>query len=292
MLFFFSFLSLIAQKQQQLFYYFDFEDVKLSIYLKDNGIQKVLFIDEHAFATGTYFGFNEQKLRKSVEELYPDPLATGFCYIDLEAPYIDELVNEPSDTETFKRSLSYYLQILRSVKKLRPNVKWGYYGIPFTTYWNLDESDWFVENIQKIESLIIESDVLFPSMYFFYSDEESNGFQNDTYVKQNIENLIKISAKYNKMLLPFVMERFHPSNRKLGLQKIPEQQFLRHIRNMLEVTVEQRRIDGIVWWNADKYFYNNKTTKNIGYSKDVKRFLQDNSRSHLKLMKKILVLLK
>lgn len=274
-------------KSQKLYYFFDFVDEATSAYTKANNIQKVLFIDEHAVSDGKYLGLDSEKLEKNIISLYPDTSDKGLCYIDIESPYIDHLINENADSQKFQESMDYFIRIITTAKKIRPNVKWGFYGIPFTTYWDLEKD--FFSKYQKLKPLLEVSDAFFPSMYFFYSDNEPNGFMNEKFARKNIQELIKVGKVYNKPVYPFVMERYHPSNQNIGLKKIPEKEFLKYMNIILNESYKGKKVDGIIWWNADKYGYNHNLYKEEG--NNLNNFLQKNNESNVNLMKKILKLI-
>lgn len=286
----FSCIKIDSQKlmDQQLYYFFDFVDLHAATFSKANNIQNVLFIDEHAVGNGKYLGLDFEKLENSIISLYPNILDEGLCYIDIESPYIDYLINEDTNSQKFKEALNYFIKIITKARSIRPNVSWGFYGIPFTTYWDLEKD--FFSKYDKLKPLLEVSDVLFPSMYFFYSDHEPNGFLNEKFVRTNTQELIKIAALYSKPVFPFVMERFHPSNQNIGLKKIPENEFLKYINMILEESYEGKKVDGIVWWNADKFFYNSGFYKKDCNNLDL--FLRKNSDSNVRLMKKILKIIK
>lgn len=286
----FSFLMLLtcfcyaqkdANKKQKFLYYFDSSQKNIISYTKRNNIEKILFIDEHAFSTGKLYGFDKKKLYENITTLYPTKLETGYCYIDLESPYIDALINDEPSSRSFNESLSYFIKIISEAKKIRPNIKWGFYGIPFSTYWDLHKD--FFKKYEKLKPLLQVSDVLFPSMYFFYSDEEPNGFMNKKFVIKNTQELIKVAIEYSIPVFPFIMERYHPSNQRIGYEKIPEYEFLKYMRVMLSESVQGNKIDGIVWWNADKYYYQSI----LGYGKNLENILKSNNDLNLRLMKKI-----
>lgn len=278
------------KNKQKLYFYFDAVDENLKTFTKTNKIEKVLFIDEHAVSTGQYLGLDADKLKQNIVSLYPNISDTGLCYIDIESPYIDHLINENENSPKFRESLDYFIKIIKTAKSIRPKVKWGFYGVPFTTYWDLEKD--FFSKYQKLKPLLEISDAFFPSMYFFYSDEEPNGYMNDKFARKNIQELIKVGKQYNKPVYPFVMERYHPSNQKIGLKKIPEKEFLKYMNIILNESYKGKKVDGIIWWNADKYGYNHNLYKEEFRAKDINTFIQRNNESNIDLMKKILKFIK
>lgn len=283
-----SFLTIIScysqnKTNQEFLYYFDSTQDNMKLYTERNNVIKIKYIDEHAFATGKYLGFDKIKLEKTLIGLFPNKNSTGYCYIDLESPYIDALINEETTSKKFKESLNYYIKIINESKKIRPNVRWGYYGIPLTTYWDIDKG--FYQKQNRLKPLFDVCDIFFPSMYFFYSDNGPEWTSmNEKFVRKNTQELIMLAKKYKKPVFPFVMERYHPSNpHNLGMKKIPEPEFLKYLKIILNESVGGNKVDGIVWWNADKYYF--QTT--LRYEKGLQDSIKQNNDSNLKLMKKI-----
>jgi len=123
-----------SQKQQLYISLGDFGPV-MEKFANENQLQRVYFIDENMFLTKTLYQVDEEKMISNINKIYPDVNQKGVCYINLEAPHLDQLISNSSDDLSFKKSLAVFLKVIKTAKKTRPNVKWGFYAIPFTTYW-------------------------------------------------------------------------------------------------------------------------------------------------------------
>lgn len=207
--------------------------------------KRIDYINDGQFVNAD-FTFDEEKLielLKGVNEI---------AYIDIEEPYLNYLENSPINSIEFQSSFLLFFDVIRFCKSKRPDVKFGYYGIPFTSYWNRT-TEFYAKN-QKIAELIEECDYLFPSIYTFY-DEHTDyiAFENKRYLSENASEAVKLGKQFGKPVLPFVMHRFHPSNATFGMAQIPESTFLRDID-----LINKTGVDGIVWWSADDYFFRQK----------------------------------
>ena len=223
-------------------------------YITQEKIRELKFVNDAQFLEkNKRFTFNPEFLKREIKKVYPNKNDFGIAYIDVEAPYLDYLINEPEDSEKFKKSLHLFLDILKFVKNERPNVKWGYYYIPFTSYW--DRNDAFYAKHSKIKQIIENSDVLFPSIYIFYNYVNFD-FENVDYIKENTIQAIKIGKEYNKKVYPFVMSRYHPSNGKIGNEKIENANFETYINTINEAKYKNTKVDGVVLWNCDYYAFN------------------------------------
>lgn len=223
---------------------------------KDNNIIKVKYLDEGQFLGKEPYTFDPIKLKNDIERAIPSSSESGMAYIDLET-YISEIRDKGTQIESFQKSIKLYIDVIKFAKKLRPNIKWGYYAIPHTTYWGRTQD--FYGKLKKIEPLLKECDILFPSLYIFY-DEHDKGvaLENEKYVIENTKEMIKVGQYYKKPVVVFVWHRYHPSNDKFGLQSLPDNVFLTHVERIASTSHQGKKVDGIVWWGADDYFFRQK----------------------------------
>lgn len=226
----------------------------LENYIKTYNLIKVVCVNDAQFFGKEPYSFDPKLLTKEIERAVPNPNDKGIAFIDLEGKYLDDIMNMGTQIESFQKSLKLYIDVIQFAKKLRPNAKWGYYYIPYTTYWNRTPD--FYGKLKKIDPLIKECDVLFPSLYTFYEENDKNiASENEKYVIENTKEMIKIGLLYKKPVLVFVWHRYHPSNDKYGLKSLPDKVFLTHIERIVSTTYQGKKVDGIVWWGADDYFF-------------------------------------
>lgn len=263
-LLFFTFHFVVGQTEKKQSKYPSRLSVSLGEYgplmedfIKTEGITKVAYVNDGQFLGTTPFSFNPELLTQEIERAVPNPEVASVVFIDLESPYLDYLMNEDVQSDSFQKSLQLFMEVIRLAKKMRPNTKWGFYGLPFTTYWNRTPD--FYQKITKIEPLLQECDILFPSLYIFYEDSDKNYYlENKKYAIENTQQIIKISKRLKKSAYVFVWHRYHPSNEKKGNTLLPEKVYLTHIKRIINATFEGRKIDGIVWWGSDNYSFREK----------------------------------
>lgn len=232
---------------------------KFNNYIKNQSIKKVGFINDVQFLEkDKKYTFNMDDLRTEIKRAYPEPSQEGIAYIDIEAPYLEYLMNKPTNSLEFIKSHKLFLDVLQIAKKERPNVKWGYYYIPFTTYWGRDKK--FYEKHNKIKQIIEESDVLFPSIYIFYNRLNFD-IENLQYVEENTKEVIRVAQLYNKKVYPLVMSRYHPSNASIGNEIIEPENFENYVKTIFHTTYLNRQVDGVLLWNADDYAFRIKEKK-------------------------------
>lgn len=141
------------------------------------------------------------------------------------------------------KSIQKYLSIAREIRRHQPLVRLGFYGImPIRDYWraikfetSAEHAQWKEQNM-SLRPLAEEVDVIFPSLYTFYSDQE--GWQR--YAEENL----KQARIYGKPVLPFIWPRYHDSNRVLKYFDLPAG-FWR-----LQLETLRQHADGIVLWGG------------------------------------------
>ncbi len=277
-----------AQSNLKVLLFSDALSPSLMNYLKANKIETVGYINDVQFLDpNKKFAFSSALLDKELQRAFPDNNASGMAYIDLEAPYLDHLMNSDVNSLEFIKSKQLFLDVLAYVKRERPNVKWGYYALPFSDYWNRTK-DFYAKNDRACE-IIKNSDVLFPSIYIFYN-YLSFSTENKGYLQDNTQEAIKVAKKYNKKVYPMVMSRYHPSNAKVGDKSIALDDFDFYIKTIAQTSYQKQKVDGILLWNADGYFSRTnvaevvKDTRKSG--KDFQTFYNGYLESYLKVLLK------
>ena len=224
----------------------------LENYAKINNFIKVGFVNDVQFFGKTPYSYDPALLTAEIERVAPNNNQSGLAFIDLEGENLDNIMNMGTQIESFKKSLKLYIDVIKFAKKLRPNMRWGYYSIPYTAFWNRNPD--FYGKLKKIEPLIKECDVFFPSLYTFYEDKDW-GSENKKYVIENTKEMVKVGQYYKKPVIIFVWHRYHPSNQKLSEEALPDKVFLTQIERIVKTSYLGKKVDGIVWWGADDYSF-------------------------------------
>ncbi len=195
--------------------------------------------------------YDEALLRTSIGKKIPDKNYQGIAVIDWEDPLIGVLEKADSASNEFRTAMSKYKALLQLCKMQRPNAKWGYYGMPFTSYWDSTRVE--MAN-RKIIALLQEVDVLLPSLYSYYPNNTPQT-NNYAYVAANTRNTAQLAKALNKPFDIFIWHRYHPSNQEFGMKTIPQAEFKNWIQVMIAACKPVSLMEGIIWWGADDYYY-------------------------------------
>jgi hypothetical protein len=235
---------------QKLYFCMNDFGPKTQLFLTNSNIENIASFDNRYIDPTKSLKLNVETLTKAIEKQFPDPSATGTAVLDWEGELYNDLRGKLSpESPEYKSALNEYIKAIQLAKKLRPNIKWGYYAVPFTIHQN-DESRLSALN-KNIYPLLQQCDIFFPSLYL-------NGFEpegSDAFVMFNVKQSLIPASELNKPVLPFVWHRIEDGNKEHGLKIISMDDFNKLISTALKVSYNHQKSAGVVWWGADPYFY-------------------------------------
>jgi len=193
---------------------------------------------------------DETAFRARVNQAFPDANATGIGVLDWEGEAFNKLRLVDANNPDYQSALAQYIKALQIAKSMRPNMKWGYYALPFGIR-DANERQWN----KTIAPLLQECDIFFPSLYQYYPQSSTTGDNESTYVTKYITEMLRLGAKYNKMVMPFVWHRIYINNKDKALTLIPLKDFEIRIIDIMNVKYKGKGVDGMVWWSSDTFYY-------------------------------------
>ena len=232
---------------------------RLNDFMHENEFQEVKFLNADMII-GKGFTIDYKLLKSNIDRNYPSATEFGVCYIDLEAPYILPLLHDDPESKSFKDAINLYVNVVKYCKKVRPNVKWGHYGMPYTTFFD-NKKD--MDSNDKMGKIFKEVDFLFPSIYLYEDNVSSTSLKNWEYMDENLQKSIEIGIKYKKPVIPFVMHRFNNNTKRLEFSEMEDSFWKNYISEVLSINYKGKFVDGIVWWGADTYFYTSPEGRNV-----------------------------
>jgi len=234
-------------------------------YLREKNIKRAVLVGGHFIEKDHEFTVNKDNIDAFLDKAVSDRESDAMIVLDFEGQKMTDLLKTSDEAEA-DRIVDHYIGVFKYFKKQRPNATIGYYGYPFRDYWHRNEQ--WKKNNKKIYPLMKELDVLFPSIYDFYDDKTAfnkNGQVDQEYVHDNAIEGIKIGAELNKPVMPFIWHRIHDSNKKLKRNLIRPNEFYKHVRGIVKADYNGNKIDGLIWWSSEGYFYRIKEAE---YKKD------------------------
>ncbi|MHB1158611.1 MAG: hypothetical protein ACYC26_17440 [Phycisphaerales bacterium] len=200
---------------------------------------------------------NEPIVHQLGESLYADKIA--YACVDLE-----HWPMRGVDDATIEQSMTKMMNIMGWLRLEAPDCKIGCYGIPpLRDYWRALKGPehpgyqaWVAEN-KRLMKFGESSDILFPSIYTFYEDQEG-------WKKYAIAN-IQQAKQYGKPVYPFIWPQYHDSNKKLVGRYVPVEFW----RMQLEVCYEYA--DGVCIWG----YWPNGFDESLPWWQETLRFMKD-----------------
>jgi hypothetical protein len=172
---------------------------------------------------------------------------TGPIVMDYEKPWWEELRGATITRERLTLLMEPYVQGLKIARKLRPNAKWGYYGIPTRR----NTSKKWLDQGHSLESIFSNSQALFPAIY-----DCSRGKDRNKEVAMQITTSLKQAAG-RMPVYAFVTPRYCGEGGDRSLF-VPDELFLQRANTALKCSWtdeqgKQHRIKGLVLWDAFGY---------------------------------------
>jgi hypothetical protein len=182
----------------------------------------------------------------------------GVFYLDVEHW---RLYGQPD--EVIDQNVGKFIQLADRVRAAAPNLKFGYYGVlPEIVYWPIvspaahEELNAWRRSNRRTREIARHVDVIFPSLYTFYSDPP--GWER--YARETL----KEARTYGKPVYAFLWPEFHDSNERLRGQNLPRD-FWR-----MELEFCRRNADGVVIWGG----WQRRWDENAEWWQETKLFLR------------------
>jgi len=186
-------------------------------------------------------------VKKHTAELYPDANATGLFVVDWEGQAFNDLRKYDKGDSRFKAAEDAYVRLVSAIKEYRPGLKVGVYGLPFRSFSDAQRAG---NADTKLDGLLSKCDVLTPSLYIMYTNEEVGEQRNMDYLKQNMDQFLSYGARLKKQVIPFFWYKVHPSNKKYGMNVMPKGNVQKYLSLLSTYSNQAGKINGIIWWEG------------------------------------------
>lgn len=119
----------------------------------------------------------------------------------------------------------------------------------------------YIQLINKNNQLIKEVDFFAPALYLNHSYSE---IQEQLFLESNMKYTLHLGKEFNKPVFPFVWHRYSLISGKYAQVKINEKKFNNYIANILNFSLNNCRVDGVIWWNLESSGYaGRRNSKNL-----------------------------
>ncbi|MBB2954366.1 hyaluronidase [Sphingobacterium faecium] len=159
--------------------------------------------------------------------------------------------------------IKQFLKALDIAKQMRPNLKWGFYGLPVRTF-NGNNANWRKINTRLLP-IFKKVDVIAPSLYIYNASPKvynvklpltERGSGDHLYV--NLDYALKLAKQYNKEVYPFIWHKRNSGKSNEALSLIPIDIFKNYYTMISSRVSSGKKVSGVIWWDSQKYYYLNR----------------------------------
>lgn len=250
-----SFNTLSAQNTQKIIFCCENSSAQYQ-FVSANGLDKIYMIG----LNDALLDYDALALERVLNTTIPDKNQSGYAFLDWEGEYFVAL-KHPTNTLklTHDQIVNRFIFAIQNAKKLRPNIKWTYYGMPLS--WALGvPANWKEINY----ALYKELDFLAPSVYLRYEreigGERVEGLDTKfttNFMVNNLKYSLKLGVELNKPVYAFIWMRYSEDyyNKLIDLAS-----FTKYVRSIITTSNYGRKADGIIWWNCINFLYERRAT--------------------------------
>lgn len=219
---------------------------KVSDYLLSNNAKEAHLLPQAVIDPNKDQEIDEESVKRYAAKFYPDTDATGLFLIDWEGrPYKNLRKNDKNDPQ-FQAALAKYQQLIDVIKTFRPKVKVGIYGLPFRFFGGGGKMD----DATKLDGLLSRCDVITPSLYIVYTDDQVGASKNMDYLRQNLDQALSTGQRLNKPVIPFFWYKVHPGNKQYGMNVMSKDIVQKYLSLLSTYSYQANKINGIIWWEG------------------------------------------
>lgn len=182
---------------------------------------------------------NESVFTKEILRLFPNKTESGLCILDWEGKVYENLVGRNVSRVLKDKAQREFIKAIKLAKSLRPNVKWGFFGLPQDNYDEISE--------EYLTSIYALSDVISPAVYL---SSPLEGFD-----KGKMNRSAQIAKKHNKLLLPVVWDRFNTLDKKYRQKLMSNSVFVSYTKKLMDFSYNGRASNGVIYWGRDTWLY-------------------------------------
>lgn len=187
---------------------------------------------------------NYSNVDEGLKTIIPLKNDNNYLCVNIENELYRNVRDLDSDDPKFKKSLKELVSLIKYIKRKRPNLKVGFYGIPYNFYYIVHKK----RNTDKFLSLLKQVDFISPHLYIHYPDIQKGQNANINYLKQNMQLALEYGKKLKKPVIPYVWYIIHPANKIYGGQLITKEEMAEYLKTIESYNYCGQKIEGVIWW--------------------------------------------
>jgi len=195
-----------------------------------------------------------KRVKKSLETLFPNANQEGVLCIDWENKLYQNIrgnnitrIKSVSNKEYLKGEKEF-INLIKFIKKLRPNVKVGIFEMPFRVYSN---SEIIKNTNQKLDPILKHVDIIFPCIYIPFPAKVKSIQSNYDFLKINLDLAFNYGDRLKKPVIPFVWYLYYSPDNTYRKELIPKDELWEYIKYIESYkSSSNKRVSGIVWWDT------------------------------------------
>jgi hypothetical protein len=200
---------------------------------------------------------------RELNKRFPDPNSKGILLLDWEGKIFSNLRKENLNSARFKYSESQYLELIKTVKDNRPQLKVAIYGLPSKIFGE-DQKKKALQSYGKLNNILSQVDVIAPSVYISYPDEAISAARNKKFFQDNLDIALAYGKQLNKPVIPLVWHRVHPANKIYSRALIQPEVFGAYVKFISQYSQQNYKVSGVMWWDDLKPKARLKNTNGLG----------------------------
>ncbi|WP_353120211.1 hypothetical protein [Myroides odoratus] len=236
---FFVYFSTLAQEKPKFYVRYSSYDASTQEIIKDKK-----HFDYFVLTPGYFLKKNTEivdygLLEKTLFNWFPDEQSQSYLVIDWERDAFKNLKKYSESDKAFREAEKDFITLIQYIKKKRPNLKVGIYGIPYRFNYDFQK----LKDNTKFYNLLRECDFIAPSLYLSFTKFE----RNISFLQENLEQALQISEELRKPVVPFFWYLYVNQSETILIEKDSMETYLKYIE---EFNYKGNKIQGIFWWDA------------------------------------------
>ncbi|GGG80152.1 hypothetical protein GCM10007415_10680 [Parapedobacter pyrenivorans] len=267
------------------FYVLDtrYDEATRAFFNSNENIQPYVYLGEFAIDPRKTGKFEESNIVSAINNYIPDPSATSVVSLNIESDIYKKLRDKKTGDKEAKSASDEFIRIVKIIKRERPNVQVGIYGIPFRFFYSSQKG---VNDGGKFDELFKVVDYISPSLYMMYPNRQIGTTKNKAYIESNLKYALELGEKFGKPVIPWVWHIIHPSNKEYGGNLVDKSEFNDYLNLIATTSFNGLKASGVLVWEPSDASFNTymqrvgqqrslKSNVNLDKNSLIKYYLED-----------------